>query len=92
MHKLGIEDHLITSNSVRLLKAALNNSYTLIDGLRHPYQFLLPFLILGCHSLARLDEVDGFDHEDYRAEVLAEEALHEAAKMVSPIASLVNAP
>ena len=74
------------------LKAGLDKSLTLIDGLRHPYQLLLPSLLLGCHKLARLEDVDGFDHEDLDKEVVAMETLHEAARMIAPVSPRVNAP
>ena len=73
-----------------VLKAGLIGNSTNIDGLRHPYPLLLPFLVLGCQKLAWLEEVDGL-REDGIDEVIVLEALNNAAKMISPLVPLVNA-
>ena len=91
LNKLGIENNFITARRLMVLKAGLIENSTNIDGLRHPYQLLLPLLVLGCQKLAWLSEVHGFNEDNIDRQELVLETLNHAAKIISPLSALANA-
>jgi hypothetical protein len=91
LNKLGIENDLIAVERLMALKAGLIGNSTNIDGLRRPYQLLLPFLVLGSQKLAWLEQRHGFGEDDIDVQVVVLETLNDAAKIISPFIPLVNA-
>jgi hypothetical protein len=86
LRAMGMDQSFITMVKIDALKLGLLEEDITIDGLRKPYQVLLPFLALGCLKIKRLKEDRALGKIDLKRVV--SEALEDAA--TSNVVSAMN--